>query len=151
MKIKKKRKVKTLVKRQDRHYSKFRLLTSSIAIFLLINVFLGLSFGSVARADSNDRISAYISMAAGKKIVSEDINKLRLSKKDMQFLGVYISNYFIPFGTELGVSSDEGVTKSKDNIKKALQTNLNFADSLADALTENILGLSRSSVQELSL
>lgn len=151
MKIKKKRKLKKLVIRQDRHYSKFRLLTSSIAIFLLINVFLGLSFGSVARADSNDRISAYISMAAGKKIVSEDIDKLRLSKKDMQFLGVYISNYFIPFGTELGASSDEGVTKSKENIKKALQTNLNFADSLADALTENILGLSRSSVQELSL
>ena len=56
----------------------------------------------VAKADSNDRISAFIGMAAGKSVLGEEDLDLNLSESDMRFLGVYISNFFVPFGTEFG-------------------------------------------------
>lgn len=103
-------------------------------------------------ADSNTRMSTYINLAAGKQVSSLNLTDLDLSQQDMRFLGVYISNFFVPFVTELGESDKEStVTQNKENIKKALQTNIKFSDELADSLTETLLGLSRASVQELVL
>mgnify|MGYP000409856130 FL=1 len=106
--------------------------------------------GIVARAESSDRISTFINLASGKQTADLGIDNMSLSEKDLQFLGVYISNFFVPFGTELGTNSDV-TTINKEDIKKALQTNLNFNDSIASSLTETLLGLSRSSVKELVL
>ena len=130
-----------------------RTLASALLFLMSFNFIVG-CFGTVGYASSGERISAFINLASGKQSTDTDINKLNLSKKDLQFLGVYISNFFVPFGTELGVSGEgsEGVTSSnKETIKKALQTNLNFSDTMAETLTETILGLSRGSVQELEL
>lgn len=106
-------------------------------------------------ADSNDRITTFIHLAAGKQTTDVDMNSLSLSERDLRFLGVYISNFFVPFGTELGDSGNSGdndvTTMNKEDIKKALQTNINYSDSLAESLTETLLGLSRNSVKELSL
>lgn len=106
--------------------------------------------GIVARAESSDRISTFINLASGKQTADLGIDSMSLSEKDLQFLGVYISNFFVPFGTELGTNSDI-TTINKEDIKKALQTNLNFNDSIASSLTETLLGLSRSSIKELVL
>lgn len=128
-----------------------RILSTSMVC--LISASTILSSYNVVSADSNDRISTYINLAAGKNTSDLDIGNMDLSKKDLQFLGIYISNFFVPFGTELGeLSGDEDTTEiNKEDIKKALQTNLNFSDSMADSMTENLLGLSRSSIKELSL
>ena len=103
------------------------------------------------KADSTERIQAYIDLAAGKQISDVDINNLDLSNRDLQFLGVYISNFFVPFGTEFGASSEDTTVVNKEDIKKALQTNINFSDAMADSLTETLIGLSRSSVKRLKL
>lgn len=105
----------------------------------------------VARADSNTRIQAYINLAAGKQISDVDVDSLNLSKRDLQFLGVYISNFFVPFGTEFGASSEDVTAVNKEDIQKALQTNVNFSDAMAVSITDNLIGLSQASIQELVL
>lgn len=130
-----------------------RLTCLCMSGVLLLGAF---SNSIVAKADSNDRISAFIGMAAGKSVLGEEDLDLNLSESDMRFLGVYISNFFVPFGTEFGVGGssekDEDVTAiNKEDIKKALQTNLSFNDSLAESFTETLMGLSRASVKELTL
>lgn len=123
----------------------------SKVLLLCLSFNMGInSLGRVVKADSLDRTSVYINFASGKHDTSIDLDKLSLSKKDLQFLGVYISNFFVPFATELGVS-DDVTSMNKEDIKKALQTNLKFNDALADNLTETLIGLSRSSVKELTL
>lgn len=122
-------------------------------LFLLVALTFNLilnSFSKVVIAGSSDRISAFINLASGKQNTDLDLDKLNLSEKDLRFLGVYISNFFVPFGTELG-SSDSVTALNKEDIKTALQTNLSFSDSMADSLTETLLGLSRASIKELSL
>jgi len=108
-----------------------RFLTSCLVTLLSINVVIS-SVATVVSADSTDRIKAFINMAAGKQNTDMNVNNLSLSERDLQFLGVYISNFFVPFGTELGTNSDV-TTMNKEDIKKALQTNLNFSDSIASS------------------
>ena len=90
-----------------------RTLASALLFLMSFNLIVG-CFGTVGYASSGERISAFINLASGKQSTDTNINKLNLSKKDLQFLGVYISNFFVPFGTELGVSGEgsEGVTSS---------------------------------------
>lgn len=128
---------------------KKRLLSSFLVVLLAINVVIS-SVATVVSADSTDRLKAFINMAAGKQTTDINVNNLSLSERDLQFLGVYISNFFVPFGTELGTNSDV-TTMNKEDIKKALQTNLNFSDSIADSLTETLLNLSKNSSNELVL
>ena len=122
-----------------------------LIIFTLTLVITFSSLGLNVIADSSDRISTFISLGAGKQMSASSLEDLTLSKKDLQFLGVYISNFFVPFGTEFGSSDEETTTQNKEDIKKALQTNLKFEDALADELTEQLIGLSRSSSKTLNL
>lgn len=117
--------------------------------FILISVVFN-SLGIRASADANDRITAFINMAAGKQTTDLNTNSLNLSEKDLQFLGVYISNFFVPFGTELGTDNDV-TSMNKTDIKSALQTNLSFSDAMASSLTDTLLNISRSSIKELVL
>lgn len=128
-------------------YSK-KVILSTLSLVMVLGVVS--SSLITAKADSNDRISTFINFAAGKQTSDMDINDLSLSERDLQFLGVYISNFFIPFGTELG-TNDDVTSMNKEDIKEALQTNINFSDALAESLTETMLGLSRASVKELTL
>lgn len=95
-------------------------------------------------------INTYIQMAKGSSVSDEDISAL--SEAELRFLGIYVSNFYVPFGTELGSSGtdDENTKSNKDDIKKTLQTQLKFSDDLADSLTEKILSLARGSATELS-
>lgn len=120
-----------------------------LVVLLAISITVG-CFSNVVYADSVDRISAYITMASGKQISDVDVNKLNLSERDLQFLGLYISNFFVPFGTELGTNSDI-TSQNKEDIKNSLQTTLSFSESMASSLTDTLLGLSRSSKQDLVL
>lgn len=128
-----------------------RIVAFALCLFFVMS---SLTMVASAETDSNDIVSTYVNLGAGKQMSDVDPNNLNLSKKDMQFLGVYISNYFIPFGTELGDVKDEDddVTKmNKEDIKKALQENIAFSDTMAESFTETLLGLSRASTKTLSL
>lgn len=129
-----------------------KIIKKLTAGVLITTTVLGTVFsGSVSvKADSTDRVSSFIKMAKGDTITDEDISSL--TNEELRFLGVYISNFYIPFGTELGATSSGDVTnQNKEDIKKALQTKLKYSDALADSLTETLLGLARSSVKSSGL
>ena len=99
---------------------------------------------------ANGRVNVFIRTAAGKNI-GDDVTSLEsMTEDDIKFLGVYISNFFVPFGTELG-STSEITEENKKDIVEALQTNLNFSDTMASSFSETILGLTRSNNKELVL
>lgn len=104
----------------------------------------------MADSDSSatERVTNFISLAAGKETQDLD-SSMTLTKDELRFLGVYISNFYIPFGTELGTSDTDVNTQTSEDIKTALQKSLNFSDDMAEVITENVMGLSRSNCEEL--
>lgn len=122
-----------------------------ISLLLAMVTILSLR-GVTAYADSNDRVATFINLASGESIQDNLADVQNLTQDELRFLGIYISNFFIPFGTELGSagSEDETTTQNQEDIKAALQNNLDFSDEVADLMTETILGLSRSNNQELT-
>lgn len=136
-----------------------KLLKVVISIILTMSMSTTTVFAEESEVDSNTydgtvngRISAFIDMAKNKTISSASFTSSSLTESDIQFLGVYISNFYIPFSTELGESAGEDSTAvNVEDITKALQTNLNFDDSMAQAMAENLVGLSASNNEELKL
>lgn len=96
---------------------------------------------------STDIISTYISLAAGKSNFGGGA-ELSFTKDQLRFLGVYISNFFIPFGTEFGQAKTDS-DKTAEGIKKALTDSLNFSDTYATMFTEELIGLARNSIKDL--
>ena len=131
---------------------RFRKLGKRLVSILLIAVTVISSFTMSVSADSDDRVATFINLAKGSSIQDNLEGLQDLSQDELRFLGVYISNFFIPFGTELGSagSEDETTTQNQEDIKAALQNNLDFSDDVAELFTQTLLGLTRSNTKELS-
>lgn len=134
---------------------KFKRIVSLVLVLVfLCGIFASsvsaASTGSTTTTGANSHIQTYINWSAGKTVSLEDLKKNQFTENELQFLGVYLSNFYVPFGTELG-TTDEVTKQNKADMKQALQTSLAFDDNLASSFVEKILGLTRSSTQELSL
>lgn len=109
-------------------------------------------FADVGDGNSNDRISTYINLAANKSNMDDDLSGMSLTEDQLRFLGVYVSNFFVPFSTEFGAaSSNDETDPTREAVINALQVGLNFSDTYAETFAETIVGLARSSVKELTL
>lgn len=134
-------------------FSKKKHIRMFVCILLCICTLLGdipcnLSLVYADESSATERVTNFINLAAGKKV--QDLSSgTELTKDELRFLGVYLSNFFIPFGTEFGVTSEEATEQSKTDIINALKTGLNFSDEMSSILTEEIMGLSRNNSQEL--
>lgn len=126
-----------------------RIVSGTLAVMLGIGSFM-VNAGASSLEGSNKRINTYIKMAAGKTVTNDDLSGL--TEDQLRFLGVYVSNFFVPFGTEFGTSGkdDDTTIQNKEDIKTSLQTQLSFSDTMAESLTDTLLGLTRASVKELS-
>lgn len=100
-------------------------------------------------ASSTDRIKTFLKLAAGGAVTDEDISGL--TTEQLVFLGVYLSNFYQPFGTEFGGSNDKIAENCKEDMIKALQNKLAFSDDMSAALVEYVLDMTRSSIQYLDL
>ena len=96
------------------------------------------------------KIQTFIRMSAGKNTTGSD-DTGTLTTSDIRFLGVYLSNFYIPFKTELGNTSSEISQNNIESMRKALQTNLSFSDDMADTLTKGIMNMSKTNNKELKL
>lgn len=124
---------------------------ASFLLALLITVStITVSTADTVNADTSatDRVVNFISLAAGKQ--SQDLDSaLSLTKDELRFLGVYLSNFYVPFGTELGVTNSDILKEEQDSMVEALANGLNFNKELSETLVESIVGLSRSNYQTL--
>ena len=73
-----------------------------------------------------------------------------MTQDELQFLGIYLSNFYVPFSTELGKSVEsDSLTEQKEQMIQALKSNLNFNEIVCTELVEYIMGLSRSNCYKL--
>lgn len=131
-----------------------RFLTLCLSLTLIMTFLLSCVVDGVKAyaTSANGIISTYINMAAGKQLTDEDLSNINLSEKDLQFLGVYVSNFYVPFGTAWGLDDKSDLTtQNKEDITKALQSNLAFSDALATCMTEVIMNQVRNSSKELTI
>ena len=145
MKRKEKRKKKRVFKKSFKG-----LVSLLLALLICVYSFLADWSLDTAYADNaTDRITTFINLAKGQSIVDEAGNVANLTEDELQFLGVYISNFFVPFGTELGTSADNEDTINQ--MSEALSKNMSWSEDTAKLLCEKILGLSRSNDKELKI
>lgn len=102
-----------------------------------------------AYADSNDRISKFIQLAKDGQVTDGNVSDM--TEDQLRFLGVYLSNFYIPFGTEIGTSGGEMSETTKKDMVETLQQKFAFSEELATSIVEIIFGYTRSSLQDLSV
>ena len=122
-----------------------------VSLLLVITVLVGTIIVGVVsvNADSNDRIATYIRLAADGSITDGDTSGM--TEDQLRFLGLYLSNFYIPFVTEIGTASSEVAEKTKADMISTLQQKLAFSEDLATSLVDTISGYSRSSLQDLKV
>lgn len=118
-------------------------------ILVAVTVFSSLIVsGNVVFADSNDRIATYINLAKNGTIT--DGNTDGMTEDQLRFLGVYLSNFYIPFGTEIGTSANSEIEKTtQTDMVDTLKQKFAFSDELATSIVETIYGYTRSSLKDL--
>ena len=102
-----------------------------------------------AYAYSNDRISKFIQLAKDGQVTDGNVSDM--TEDQLRFLGVYLSNFYIPFGTEIGTSGGEMSETTKKDMVETLQQKFAFSEELATSIVEIIFGYTRSSLQDLSV
>lgn len=120
-----------------------------ISMVLVLITFVGIFISSIssAYADSNDRIATYIKLAKDGEITDGNVNSM--TEDQLRFLGIYLSNFYVPFGTEIGTSSGEIMEETKKDMVDTLQQKFAFSDELATSIVETVFGYTRSSLKEL--
>jgi hypothetical protein len=131
---------------------RFRRVISLVLVFIFLCGVLSPAVlaSPVVTTGSNSRVKAYIDWSAGKKVSIEDFKNAKFTEDELQFLGVYLSNFYVPFGTELG-TTDKVTEQNKVDMQQALQTSLSFSDEMVASFVETTLKLSRDTTKELSL
>ena len=128
---------------------KKRILCTLLAVLTLF-VTLITDYDVVHAASAKERVETFVGLAAGKSFQNAETMS-NLTQDELQFLGVYLSNFFIPFNTELGTSNTEVLEEEKAQMVTALSNGMNFNNQVAESLVETIIGLSRSNNQALEL
>lgn len=98
---------------------------------------------------SNDRVSTYINFAAGKKLDASILKNLNTTQ--LRFMGVFLSNFYTPWMTDLGNSSDESSQTAQSHMAKALTEYVSFDETTAKTFSSYLQGISRASVVELKV
>lgn len=125
-----------------------RIISLCLAILMFASVFpLGFSqTGKIETvyADSNDRRQGFLDLMHGKTAsTSEDI--ANLTEADLRVLGLYLSNFYIPFGTVL---DGDGKEKVKEQAVSDLK-DLGFDKDTASVLIDIVFEMSLSSAEQL--
>lgn len=122
-----------------------------ISMVLVLVVFIGVFMisGVNTYADSNDRIATFIKLAKDSEVTDGDISGM--TESELRFLGIYLSNFYVPFGTEIGTSGSEITETTKTDMVDTLQQKFAFSEELATSIVETIFGYTRSSLTKLDV
>lgn len=127
-----------------------RISKGVLSCILILAILVGIALTPLtAYADSNDRISKFIQLAKNGQVTDGNVNDM--TDDQLRFLGVYLSNFYIPFGTEIGTSGGEMSETTKKDMVETLKQKFAFSEELATSLVETIFGYTRSSLQDLSV
>lgn len=120
-----------------------------IVILLIVCTVLGNCVTVFAdESSANDRVSTFISLAAGNSMESS-LENIELTQDQLRFLGVFMSNFYIPFSTEFGDAGTDTLENTMESMVNALSQNLSFSEAYANMFAEYLISLSKSSTREL--
>lgn len=104
-----------------------------------------------ARSDgsANGRVSTYINFAQGKTLDSALVKELNTTQ--LRFMGIFLSNFYTPWMTDLGNSSDETSKKAEERMTVALKEYAGFDDTVASTFAQHIQGITRASATKLTV
>ncbi len=95
------------------------------------------------------RTSAYIAFAKGKKLDATTVKDL--STDQLRFMGVYLSNFYTPWMTDLGSGSDETSKSAESSMADALTNYAGFDKDTAKTLSSYVQGITRASATKLTV
>lgn len=128
-------------------HSKIKRILSCVLVAVIVFSSLIVS-GNLVFADSNDRIATYIKLAKDGTITDGTTDGM--TEDQLRFLGVYLSNFYIPFGTEIGTAADSDMEKTtKTDMADTLKQKFAFSDELANSIVDTVYGYTRSSLKDL--
>lgn len=127
-----------------------RISKGVISCILILAIFVGIALTPLtAYADSNDRISKFIQLAKDGQVTDGNVSDM--TEDQLRFLGVYLSNFYTPFGTEIGTNGGDLTETTKKDMVETLQQKFAFSEDLATSIVETIFGYTRSSLQDLQV
>lgn len=125
-----------------------RVLLTIIAVVLFFTSILS-SFTVTVYAGANDRSKAWIAMGAENSQESS-LGNSEFTYDEMRILGIFLSNYYIPWSTQINNSNDSEADKAtKENMITALTDSLNFDQSVAEGLVNAIFDMSVNSARPI--
>lgn len=101
-----------------------------------------------AESDATKRQKAYIEFASERATV-EDTDISTLTKDEMRILGVFLSNFYVPWGTQLVETDDDDA--SREQMVEILTDTLKFDNVLAEDIVDATFQMSINSATELKL
>ncbi len=127
-----------------------RLLTVVLSTLLIFSFVLSdINSISVSAAKSaNSRQKAYIDFASSRATVTEE-GLESLTKDEMRILGVFLSNFYVPWGTQLVETDDDD--KSREQMVSVLTDSLKFDKTLASDIVDATFQMSVDSATKLML
>lgn len=127
-----------------------RLLTVVLSILLIFSFVLSdiNSISVRASKSANSRQKAYIDFASSRATVTEE-GLESLTKDEMRILGVFLSNFYVPWGTQLVETDDDD--KSREQMVSVLTDSLKFDKTLASDIVDATFQMSVDSATELML
>lgn len=127
-------------------YNIRRVMASVLALLMFVSVFASVKPLDV-KADSNDLRRTYLNLMAGKDLTDiEDVNSL--SVEDLRCTALFLSNYYIPWGTALDEAESDVTSSNKSDMVSILET-VGFKKEAAEQLVDNVYQASLKSAQKL--
>lgn len=122
-----------------------RVKKALTAFIVAVIVLFTLPLMTKAETNAQDRTQTFIKAAGMKNLdPTATLDLSSLTGEDVKFLGVYLSNFIVPYMTDIKGSNVKYMEDSKKNMVSALSSQLGFRDADAKALVDYILSQSES-------
>ena len=114
-----------------------RILSSFLVVVTLISSFATWGISDVKAAASNDRRRTVIKLAQGAQLT--EMEELQdMTYDDLRLFALYLSNYYIPFGTNFNSDNMDSEENKKliEKMTKSLSKNVGLDESVATYLAQ---------------
>lgn len=105
--------------------------------------------GASSDGSANGRVSTYINFAEGKTLDSSLVKSL--NTEQLRFMGVFLSNFYTPWMTDLGSGSDKTSKAAQESMTNALKEYAGFDETTAKTFSNYLQGITRASSMKLTV
>ncbi len=108
-----------------------------LSFFAILSMMFTMIPSIPVKASAEDRVTAFISMFKGEELTREKIKSEDLTEKDVEFFGVYLSNWYVPFYTAVGnkATTEAGdLASDYSSLVRVVSKDTSFSEENAEML-----------------